>query len=330
MIKSVLVTGGGGYVGAVLVPHLLYNAYKVRVLDNFMFDDKVLDFIREHPNLEIVKGDIRDGKIVKESCRGMDAVIHLAAISNDPCCDLKPEITKEVNYDAVIQLVDIAKKSKIKRFINASSSSVYGIKEEENVTEDLPLEPITYYAKYKAETEKVIRDVASDDFVTVSVRPATVCGYSPSMRLDLSVNIMTNLAVNKGVMTVFGGEQRRPNIHIQDMVDLYAVLLNAPKRLINREIFNANCRNMKMIDIANTVKAIVGEHVKIEVTPTDDNRSYYTSSEKLIKTLNWQYRYTVEDAIRDMKRAFDNGLIPSPLDDLKYYHVKMMVKKGVK
>jgi len=235
-----------------------------------------------------------------------------------------------VNYDAVVQLVDLSKKAKVKRFINASSSSVYGIKEEENVTEDLPLEPITYYAKYKAETEKVIKDATTSEFETVSVRPATVCGYSPCMRLDLSVNIMTNLAVNKGVMTVFGGEQRRPNIHIQDMTDLYLVMLNAPKKLINGEIFNANCRNMKMIDIANTVKSIVGEHVKIEVTPTDDNRSYFTSSEKLIKTLNWQYRFTVEDAIRDMKRAFDNGLIPNPLDDLKYYHVKMMLKKGVK
>jgi nucleoside-diphosphate-sugar epimerase len=317
-------------VGAVLVPKLLYNAYNVRVLDNFLFDEKALEFIEGHPNLEVVNGDLRDEKTVKESLKDIDCVIHLASISNDPCCDLKPEITKEVNYDAVVQLVDLSKKAKVKRFINASSSSVYGIKEEENVTEDLPLEPITYYAKYKAETEKVIKDATTSEFETVSVRPATVCGYSPCMRLDLSVNIMTNLAVNKGVMTVFGGEQRRPNIHIQDMTDLYLVMLNAPKKLINGEIFNANCRNMKMIDIANTVKSIVGEHVKIEVTPTDDNRSYFTSSEKLIKTLNWQYRFTVEDAIRDMKRAFDNGLIPNPLDDLKYYHVKMMLKKGVK
>ena len=323
-MNKILVTGGAGYVGAVLVPKLLLRGCQVRVLDTFWFGKDGLAEVGGHTNLEIVDGDIRDESTVKKACKGMDAVIHLAAISNDPSCDLDPELTKQVNMDAVIELVQIAKNSGARRFINASSSSVYGIKEEEQVTEELPLEPITYYAKYKAETEKIIKDASSGDFVTVSVRPATVCGYSPRMRLDLSVNIMTNLAINNGVMTVFGGEQKRPNIHIQDLTDLYIKLVDAPAELINGDVFNANCMNMKMIQIADTVKRVLGNGVAIRITPSDDNRSYYTSSEKLNKRLGWQYKYTVEDAITDMKRAFQNGLIPNPMEDVKYYNVKCM------
>lgn len=327
-MNHVLVTGGAGYVGAVLVPKLLLFGYRVRVLDTFWFGKDCLKQIENHPNLELMEGDIRDSATLEKACKGIDSVIHLAAISNDPSCDLDPDFTKEVNLDAVIQLVKIAKANKIQRFINASSSSVYGIKEEENVTEDLPLDPITYYAKYKAETEKIIKHASSDDFVTVSVRPATVCGYSPRMRLDLSVNIMTNLAMNNGLMTVFGGEQKRPNIHIQDVTDLYILLLETDPVKINGDVFNANCMNMKMIDIAETVRRVLDSNVEIQITPSDDNRSYFTSSEKLIRTLNWQYRFSVEDAIRDMKRAFSTGLIPDPIQNPNYYNVKWMTQKG--
>jgi len=326
MVKnSILVTGGAGYVGAILVPKLLYVGYRVRVLDTFWFDSNVFQFIDNQPNLEIVKGDIRDKKTVDECSKNIDCIIHLAAISNDPCSDLDPDFTREVNLDAVNQLVQTAKEKGVGRFINASSSSVYGIKEEEDVTEDLALEPITYYAKYKAETEEIVRDAATNNFVTVSIRPATVCGYSPRMRLDLSVNIMTNLAVNTGVMTVFGGEQKRPNIHIQDITDLYVTLVNVPKELINKEVFNANCKNMKMVEIAQKVKEVIGEEISIKITPSDDLRSYFTSSEKIFRVLNWQYRYSVEDAVRDIKRAFKNNLIPNPIKDIKYYNVKCMM-----
>ncbi len=330
VMNRILVTGGAGYVGAVLVPKLLYSAYKVRVLDTFWFDPDALDSVKDHPNLEVIKGDIRDRYIVSKCCKDIDCIIHLAAISNDPSSDLNPDLTEEINLKAVAQLVKIAKENGIQRFINASSSSVYGIKEEENVTENLPLEPITYYAKYKAMTESIIADETTSDFVTISVRPATICGYSPRMRLDLSVNIMTNLAINQKVMTVFGGEQKRPNIHIQDITDLYMVLINTRKELVNGEVFNANCRNMKMIEIAQTVKRVIGNGVGIEITPSDDIRSYFTSSEKLVKRLNWNYRYSIENAIMGMKRAFENGLIPDPMDDVKYYNVKCMLAYGFK
>src|SRR3989338_7420146 len=224
-IKSVLVTGGAGYVGSVLVPKLLKNGYQVKVVDLYIYGEAVLDQVKDHPNLKQIKGDIRDKALLAKELIGVDAVIHLACISNDPSYELNPDLGKSINYDAMVNLVDISKKAGIKRFIYASSSSVYGIKEEENVTEDLPLEPLTDYSKYKALGEEYLLKQRDPDFVVLILRPATVCGYSPRLRLDLSVNILTNHAVNKSKITVFGGEQKRPNIHIDDITDLYVKTL---------------------------------------------------------------------------------------------------------
>ena len=293
MIKSVLVTGGAGYVGAVLIPKLLDKGYKVKVVDLYIYGDDVLSSIKDNPNLEEIKGDIRDKALLERELPGIDAVIHLACISNDPSYELNPELGKSINYDAFITLVDISKRVGVNRFIYASSSSVYGIKDEDNVTEDLPLDPLTDYSKYKALCEDYLLAQHSPGFVTLILRPATVCGYSPRLRLDLSVNILTNHAVNKGKITVFGGEQKRPNIHIDDMTDLYVKTLEYPDALIDGKIFNAGYHNMKMKDIAKAVKEIVTQEIgndKLEIitSPTDDNRSYHVSSEKIKRELGFE------------------------------------------
>jgi len=328
MIKNVLVTGGAGYVGSVLIPKLLKKGYNVTVLDLYIYGENVLDAVKGNPNLKQVKGDIRDKALLERELKGIDAVIHLACISNDPSYELDPELGKSINYDAFISLVDISKKLGIKRFIYASSSSVYGIKEEDNVTEDLKLEPLTDYSKYKALCEDYLLKSRKPGFVVLILRPATVCGYSPRLRLDLSVNILTNSAVNKGKITVFGGEQKRPNIHIEDMTDLYVKTLEYPDDKIDGKIFNAGYDNMKMKDIADTVKNVVAKEMgkkdlQIETTPTNDNRSYHVSSGKIKKELGFAAKRSVADAVKGLVEAYKSGKIKNP-DDKKYYNIKTM------
>ena len=328
MIKSVLVTGGAGYVGSVLIPKLLAKGYKVKVLDLYIYGKDVLDLVKDDPKLKQIKGDIRDTKLLENELKGIDAVIHLACISNDPSYELDPELGKSINYDAFINLVDISKKAGVKRFIYASSSSVYGIKEEDNVTEDLPLEPLTDYSRYKALCEDYLLKQRLPGFVVLVLRPATVCGYSPRLRLDLSVNILTNHAVNKGKITVFGGEQKRPNIHIEDMADLYVKTLEYPDDKIDGKIFNAGYDNMKMKDIANTVRNVVSretgnKELEVVTTPTDDNRSYHVSSGKIKKELGFEAKRTVEQAVEDLVSAFKAGKISDP-DDKRYYNIRTM------
>jgi nucleoside-diphosphate-sugar epimerase len=323
-MKNILVTGGAGYVGAILVPKLLDKGYGVKVIDLYIYGDNILNVVKNNPNLKEVKGDIRDKKLLEKEIPGTNAIIHLACISNDPSYELDPALGKSINYDAFIQLVDIAKKNDVKRFIYASSSSVYGIKEESEVTEDLPLEPLTEYSKYKAKCEEVLLREATNDFVVTVIRPATVCGYSPRMRLDLTVNILTNHAVNKGEITVFGGEQMRPNIHIEDMADLYAMLLELPKEKIQNQIFNAGYENYKVKEIADMVQSVVGKHVQIKTIPTNDNRSYRVSSKKIQNQLGFSPKHTIKEAIFDLKKAFEEGNIPNPFEDIKYYNIKKM------
>ena len=278
-MKNVFVPGGAGYVGAVLIPKLLKAGYHVKVIDLYMYGQNVLDEVKDHPCLTQIKGDIRNIDLLRKEIPGMDAIIHLACISNDPSYELNPELGKSINYDAFLSLVDLAKQNNIKRFIFASSSSVYGVKKEPNVTEELSLEPLTDYSKYKALCEEYLLKQKSDDFSVLILRPATVCGYSPRLRLDLTVNILTNHAVNKKKITVFGGGQKRPNIHIEDITDLYVKCLAYPEGKINGKIFNAGYQNYSLDEIAGMVKVQMGdESLEITHEPTDDNRSYQISS----------------------------------------------------
>ena len=320
-MKNIFITGGAGYVGAILVPKLLKQGYNVTVLDLMIYGEDVLP---NHPNLKKVKGDIRDQQLLKKTLAGQDAVIHLACISNDPSFELNPTLGKSINLDAFEPLVKISKESGVKRFIYASSSSVYGIKETPNVTEDMPLEPLTDYSKFKANCETILSKYQSPDFTTLTIRPATVCGYSPRLRLDLTVNILTNLAVNKGEITVFGGDQKRPNIHIEDMTDLYCFLLTLPSEKIAGKIFNAGYENFTVSQIAEMVKHAVGNHVKIITTPTDDHRSYHISSEKIEKELGFRSQYTIEDAVEGLVDAFETGKLPDALNDPAYFNIKTM------
>ena len=320
---KVLVTGGAGYVGAMLVPELLQREYQVKVLDAFMFDKTIFSNLKNNQQLEVIEGDIRDKATVQRALAGVQAVIHLAAISNDPCSDLAPRLTQEVNYDAIGQLVRLSQDQGVERFIAASSSSVYGIKEVPNVTEDLQLEPITLYARLKAESEKIIRKAAGKSFTTVALRTATVCGFSPRMRLDLTVNILTSHAVNKGLITVFGGRQKRPNIHIKDVVAMYADLLTAPAELINGDVFNYGTDNYTVLEIAEMVRGIVGQQVEIKVTASNDDRSYHISSQKIKEKLGYVPKHSIQDAIRDVRQAFHQGLIPDYTDN-RYYNIKKM------
>lgn len=320
--KKILVTGGAGYVGAVLVPKLLKEGFEVVVLDTMFFTDAGLNDVKSDPRLKIVAGDIRDIASVSKALDGVDAVTHLASISNDPSSDLNPELTVQVNFDATIALAKLAKERGVRRFINVSTSSVYGVKDEESVTEELSLEPLTIYSKTKADAEPVVMALNSPEFTVVTIRPATVCGYSPKMRLDLSVNILTMHAINKGVITVFGGDQQRPNIHIDDITDYYVELLKLSSDKVAGKTYNAGYENHSIMQIAEMVRDIIGPEVKIEVTATNDNRSYRVSSEKIKKELGLYPKKTIRDAVLDIKEAGKKGKID--WDNLNFYNVKKM------
>jgi len=321
--KRVMVTGGAGYVGSNLVPKLLNAGYEVSVLDLYIYGDVFAD-LKSNPRLREVKGDLRDPADVAKALQGCDAVIHLACISNDPSFDLNPDLGKSINYDCFRPLVKASKDTGVRRFIYASSSSVYGIKNDVEVTEELALEPLTDYSKYKAMCEDVLEEEREPGFTVVTLRPATVCGYAPRLRLDLTVNILTSLAVNNGRITVFGGEQLRPNLHVDDMTDLYLLLLDAPDDTISGKIWNAGYHNLKVRAIADMVRDQVGKTVEIVVTPSDDHRSYHVSSDKIRREFGFSAKRTVSDAIIDLKSAFDAGRVPNAMTDDRYYNIKRM------
>jgi len=320
-MKNIFITGGAGYVGAVLVPHLLEKGFTITVLDLMIYGE---DVFSAHPNLNAVKGDIRDQALLKKLISGHDAVIHLACISNDPSFELYPDLGRSINLDAFRPLVEISKRAGVDRFIYASSSSVYGIKKESDVHEEMILEPLTDYSRFKADCEQILAEYQTDNFTTTTIRPATVCGYSPRQRLDVVVNILTNLAYHKREISIFGGDQLRPNIHIADMVEVYMVLLMSPKDKIAGKIYNAGYENHSVKEIAETVKNVVGSDVKLVTSHSDDNRSYHISSNKIKTELGFVAKHTIRDAVEDLCDAFDKNLLPNSLDNEMYFNIKRM------
>jgi nucleoside-diphosphate-sugar epimerase len=319
----VFVAGGAGYVGSRLVPALLKAGHAVTVYDLYLYGESVLE---KHADLTEVKGDLRCLDRVEEALQGCDAVIHLACISNDPSFELNPALGKSINLDAFEPFVRIAKGSGVKRFIYASSSSVYGVKEEENVTEEMRLEPLTDYSRFKAACEEILLRYADGGFVCTVLRPATVCGYAPRQRLDLVVNILTNLAYHTGKVKVMGGGQMRPNIHIEDMVRAYLHVLHAPSEKVQREVFNVGYHNHTVRALGEMAAAVVGEKRPVELVtePTNDNRSYHVSSRKIAERLGFEPRHTIEEAMRDLVDAFERGALPDALEDKRYFNIKTM------
>ncbi len=326
MKKSILVTGGAGYVGSLLVPKLLNEGHDVTVLDLFLYGDSVLNSVRHDPYLKVIKGDIRDESVLKKSINGCDTVIHLACISNDPSFELNPDLGKTINFDCFLPMVKISKDLGVKHFIYASSSSVYGIKDEPEVTEELSLEPLTDYSKYKALCEDILIKEQTKDFCVTIVRPATVCGYAPRQRLDVIVNILTNHAVNNRRISVLGGEQKRPNITVKDMVRSYVHLINTPINKINGKIYNVGFENHTVNELANMVKLSVGNDVEIVTKPTNDMRSYHISSKKITLETGFTTKFTIQDAINDLVYAMKNKILINPLENEDYINIKMMKK----
>jgi len=326
--KSIFVTGGAGYVGSSLVPDLLKKGYKVSVYDIMFFGDQFLP--KNNPNLQIINGDIRDQNSIEKYCKGHDAFVNLACISNDSSFELDQKLSKSINYDAFEPMILAAKRAGIKRFIHASTSSVYGVSKEKHVTEDHPLVPLTLYNKYKALTEPFLLKHIDNKFEGAIIRPATICGYAPRLRLDLSVNILTNFAVNKCEIKVFGGDQLRPNLHIKDYCAVIELLLEVEKEKIQKQIFNVGYQNMSINEIAQLVKKVVEKefpnkkNIKIVKTKTDDNRSYHINSDKIKNLLGFVPKKSVEMAIRDLCEAFKKDLIPNSFESDSYFNVKKL------
>ena len=334
--KKVCITGGAGYVGSALVPYLIDRGYQVTILDLFWYaEDYFKEMAAKNPSaLKLVKGDIRDKAILTQAFTGQDAVIHLACISNDPSYDLDPELGKTVNYDAFGKILSALKKTKPKRFIYASSSSVYGVKEVPNVTEDTECEPLTDYSKFKMLCEVDLKTADMGNLEWVIARPATVCGYAPRLRLDLTVNILTISGLEKKKITVHGGDQLRPNLNIKDMIRAYSTLLEADVSQVHGQTFNIGYENKSVRTIAEMAKEELekgrpGESIELYIEPTKDHRSYHINSDKIAKTLNFKSEYTIQDAIRSLVDAHRAGKIPDALNRADYYNIRQMQKLKV-
>jgi nucleoside-diphosphate-sugar epimerase len=334
VFKNIFITGGAGYVGSLLVPRLLSEGYKVTVYDTCFFGNDFLPL--DNLNFKLVTGDIRNTEFLAKSVKNHDVVINMACISNDASFELNEDLSTSVNLHAFHPMVKACKKAGVKRFIYASSSSVYGVSDSPNVTEDHPLVPVSLYNKYKGECEPMLWEEVNNDFVGVTLRPATLCGYAPRQRLDLSVNILTNHAYNKGKIMVFGGAQKRPNLHIQDMVDIYSMLLKVEDSLIQGETFNASGINLSIAEIADEVAKIVAdfkglkESIEIETLPSNDPRSYHVNSDKIKRVLGFSPKRSVKDAVKDLCEAFKSGKLPDSMNETKYFNVQKMKELGVK
>ncbi len=306
---NILVLGGCGYVGTVLTNTLLDEGHHVTVVDIMWFGN----FLKEHKNLKVIREDVRNIDNIPMS--GVDAVIHLANVANDPCSELDSKLSWEVNVLATMRLVERAISHKVKQFIYASSGSVYGVKDEPEVTEELSLVPISDYNKTKMISERVLLSY-QDKILIQCVRPATVCGCSPRMRLDLSVNMLTIQALANGKITVLGGKQVRPNIHIRDMVAVYLYLLKSGDKIAG--IYNAGFENISILDIAKKIVTYVP--AEIIVSPSNDPRSYRLSSKKLLAS-GFTQQYSVDDAIKEIVGEFKAGNLKN---EDRWYNIKTM------
>ena len=314
MPQRVLICGGGGFVGTVLTGRLLSLGHEVRVLDTFWFGD----FLAPHDRLTKIRGDMRDGGLVGRAVAGVDAVIQLACLSNDPTSDLDADLTRAINYDACADVVHRAKASRVRRFIYASSASVYGVRDEPDITEQMDLAPITLYSQYKADIEQILFDAGSERFTTVAVRNSTVCGVSPRMRLDLIISIFVMVAMKKGLITIEGGTQLRPLIHMEDLVDLYVLLLDAGHQPIDRQAFNISSANFPVMDVARMVQARIP--CQLEFASFTDPRSYHVSTAKARNVLGYTASRPIETAIDEIKEAFDRSLIDET--DRRSYNIR--------
>lgn len=327
VIKKILVIGGAGYVGTMLVAALLKKKYYVTVYDLLIYGNNLS---KDNINLKLIQGDVRDQKKLEESLKGQDAIIHLACISNDPSFELNPKLGKEINFDCFEPLVKASKNEGIKVFIYASSSSVYGVKNTPEVTEKATLEPLTDYSKYKALCEEILFSNTNNNFIGTVLRPATVCGYSPRQRLDLVVNILTNLAYHKSVIKIFGGSQLRPNIHIDDMVGSYLKVIESETSKIKDQVFNVGFENHSVEKLALMVKKNINNPVNLEYTKSDDNRSYHINSNKIKNVLGFKPTKNIEMAIQDLLKAFENKIFTNTLNNEEYFNIKKMQKIGLK
>ena len=329
-LKNVLITGGAGYVGSALVPSLLDKGYRVTVYDLYLYGD-VFEDIKDNPNLTQIKADIRDKNRLIDATKNIDALIHLACISNDPSYELDPKLGKSINLDAFYNVLEAAEVNNVKRFIYASTSSVYGIKEKKNVRETDICEPLTDYSKYKLECEKILLNRKKEGMTRVVLRPATVCGYAHRLRLDLVVNILTIHALVNKKIRVYGGTQLRPNINMKDRVRAYETLLTAPSEKIDGEIFNAGYQNLSVDEIAGIIKDEIGDpDITIEHIPTDDIRSYHINSDKIKDVLGFEPEYTIEDAVKTIVDAYNEGLIIDGLNNPLYHNIKLMQNVNLK
>ena len=328
----VLVTGGGGYVGSALVPRLLREGYRVKVVDLFWYGKNVLDPVRHHPNLSLVDLDIRNAESLAKELEGQDAVLHLACISNDPSFDLAPELGTSINRDAFTPLVEASVEAGVRRFVYASSSSIYGVQAEPNVHEETHPLPLTDYSRFKLDCEHMLLDhPGARAMERVILRPATVCGYAPRLRLDVVVNILTAHAIANRKIKIFGGDQLRPNIHIDDMVDAYLAVLRAPASIVDGEAFNVGTQNLPVAEIAELVRSVVGDSgIELERFESDDDRSYHIDSSKIRNVLGFEPQRSVEDAVRSLVEAFDAGRVTDPMESTRYYNIRRMQELEVR
>lgn len=311
---NILVTGGAGYVGTLLIPKLLKFKHKVTVIDTFWFGD----YLKKHRNLKKIKKNILNLK--KKDISKIDIVIHLAGIANDTASNLIPKLTWEVTCMGTKILCDLSKDNKIKAFIYASSSSVYGVKKEKKVHENLSCEPISDYNKSKIIAEKIVESYGKN-FKTFMIRPATLYGYSPKMRMDLTMNILTGQAAKKKEITVFGGRQSRPYLHVNDMVDLYIFFIKNYKK-IKSGSYNASAGNLKVIEKAKIISR-VAKNCKINIKKIIDIRSYRTDSTKLKKT-GFKIKEDLEKSLEYLYRLFKEKKISNSKKWYSIYWIKKL------